>query len=1136
MNRETGEIENQPIKCIAKSNPLFQEFRLWQQLSNMRIYRRGGMDVDGYHDDTDVTSLFIPDLDTRARLFDYFISKKVIDMKSLLQCPILGLTKKEAEQYRWNYSEDKTFPAGETHTLIKEGLIKSNIDIDHLTSEKEMKLWHLLYSIDSFDEYKHALCTYANHQEWTEEQRNSFCSIFEKITVCKEKEYGSYSSKAIKKLLAVMRCGSHWSIDAIDANTLVRIKALKDSSTNSLFSERMLNVLSGISSVEQCQGLSLTQACYLIYGRHSETNDNYPWQSPDDINRFLNNFHQHSLNNPIVEQIVTESLRTIRDIWNKHGKPDEIHIELAREMKKTAAERKKLSESISEGEITNQRIRILLSELKNPEFGVENVRPHSPSQLELLKIYEEDAFLCASSEKMDTAAQAEYDEVKAIRDRITSTDAKKRPTRSELMRYKLWLEQRYVSPYTGRIIPLSRLFTEAYQIEHVIPQSRYFDDSLSNKVICEAEVNQLKGRMCGHEFIIAHHGEIVRLSGGGTVNILSVKSYEELINRLFSGNKRKLQKMMLNDIPEDFGQRQLVDSRYISRLMMQLLSKIVRQSDEEGNMETEAKSKNVIVTNGTITDRLKHDWGVTDVWNRIILPRFERLNNITSTTQFTTTTASGHTIPDMPIEMRQGFNKKRIDHRHHAMDAIVIACTTSNHINLLNNESAKSDRARYDLQHLLRQIEIYQDSDGQQHKVFREFIKPWGTFPNDVYNTLQNIIVSFKQNLRVINKGSNRYLSYHDEQNVLRTDRAGNPRKGHTQQVKGEQWAIRKPLHKDTVYGEVNLQLTKWVRIKEALKNPNSIANRELKHYIKQRIEEKRQLHYTDKQIADSIIKDLEQKADIWSEVRDGKIEVLYYTADTNDRYFATRKELVGYMASSKDATKAIAAITDSGIRKILLAHLSSEGGNAEQAFSADGIERMNANLMALNEGKHHQPIKRVRIFEQANKFPIGRNGINPQKYVEAAKGTNLFFVIYHDSNGNRGFATVPLNIVIDLQKEYKKEWKSHVLKRLQDKEIGLVPQNVELLYILSPGDLVYIPESTTPLTKHNIKPERIYKVVSCTSIQFMCISARVANPIVNKMEFTTSNKMERAITGEMIKEVCIPIKVDRLGNIVNIG
>lgn len=41
LDKETGEIKSFPVKCIAKSHPLFQEFRLWQFIINLRIYRKG---------------------------------------------------------------------------------------------------------------------------------------------------------------------------------------------------------------------------------------------------------------------------------------------------------------------------------------------------------------------------------------------------------------------------------------------------------------------------------------------------------------------------------------------------------------------------------------------------------------------------------------------------------------------------------------------------------------------------------------------------------------------------------------------------------------------------------------------------------------------------------------------------------------------------------------------------------------------------------------------------------------------------------------------------------------------------------------------------------------------------------------
>ena len=64
------------------------------------------------------------------------------------------------------------------------------------------------------------------------------------------------------------------------------------------------------------------------------------------------------------------------------------------------------------------------------------------------------------------------------------------------------------------------------------------------------------------------------------------------------------------------------------------------------------------------------------------------------------------------------------------------------------------------------------------------------------------------------------------------------------------------------------------------------------------------------------------------------------------------------------------------------------------------------------------------------------------------------------------------------------------------------------------------------------IDKRRIYKMVSSSGNQCFFILSSVAGTIVDKYEFSPLNKMERALTGEMIKEVCIPITIDRLGNI----
>lgn len=82
-------------------------------------------------------------------------------------------------------------------------------------------------------------------------------------------------------------------------------------------------------------------------------------------------------------------MRVVRDIWKQVGKIDEIHIELGREMKNPADKRKRMTTQILENENANLRIKALLAEFVNPEYGVENVRPYSPSQQEILRIYED---------------------------------------------------------------------------------------------------------------------------------------------------------------------------------------------------------------------------------------------------------------------------------------------------------------------------------------------------------------------------------------------------------------------------------------------------------------------------------------------------------------------------------------------------------------------------------------------------------------------------------------------------------------------------------------------------------------------------------------------------------------------------
>ncbi len=1062
VDKETGEIKIQHIKCIAKSNPFYQEFRLWQFVQNLRIFSRDGID------EKDVTGEYLQTEEDYVRLFNYLNERNEISQETFLK-EFLGLKKPKGKdtQYpcRWNYVEDKTYPCNETRYVLLKALKKANLSSDVLSTDMEYSLWHLLYSVEDKNEIVKALGKFAEKNGYS----CDFVEAFKNIPPFK-KEYGAYSEKAIKKLLSVMRVGSLWREEDLPKG-LWEIYQWNTSDADINIQERISNQGKSLTSLSDFRGLPVWMACYVIYGRHSESKDITRWKSPNDIKEFLQNFKQYSLRNPIVEQCVLETLRTVHDIWKTYGKIDEIHVELGRSMKSTADQRKRMSQTIQTNENTNIRIKQLLLELKN-DSNIEDVRPFSPMQQEILRIYEEGALMDLKPNDPD------YAEIS----RISSLAM---PTQSELLRYKLWLEQKYRSPYTGKTISLTKLFTPAYQIEHIIPKARFYDDSFSNKVICEAEVNQLKSNQLGYEFILSNGGRVVSCSAIGNVPIFTKEEYKAFVAEHYSGNRNKASKLMMDDIPEEFVQRQMNDSRYISRLIIGLLSNLVR---EEG--EVEANSKHVIPCTGGITDKLKEDWGLKDVWNKIVAPRFQRMNKLTESESFgrwEEKDGKRFFRTSVPMELQKGFSKKRIDHRHHAMDALVIALASRNVVSYLNNESARDTKRREDLKHLLC-------DKGQTIR------KPWESFTQDALQALSEIVVSFKHYTRVINKASN-YYEHYDENGVKRM----------IAQKGNDLWAIRKPLHKETVFGHVNLQRQKEVSLNIALNQVNNIVDRELRKQIL---------------LLQSEGKD-KKKIKAWFAERNEQFQghsvkkvAVYFFTDSDTPMVATRKVL-----DDTFDEKRIQSITDTGIQKILLNYLQTKDGDPKLAFSPEGIAQMNLDIAQYNGGKPHKPILRVRVSEpMGEKYNVGYKGNKNKKYVEAQGGTNLFFAIYEDEKGVRSYQTIPLNCVAERQKQ------------------GYLPvpdaneEGTPLKFWLSPNDLVYIPtaeERERRMADFPLCNNRIYKMVSATGNRCYFIKHEVASPIMDKVEFQSLNKIEKSLDGYNIKEVCWKLEVDRLGNII---
>src|SRR5690606_13849380 len=212
---------------------------------------------------------------------------------------------------------------------------------------------------------------------------------------------------------------------------------------------------------------------------------------------------KNSLRNPVVEKILNQMINVVNAAIESYGKPDEIRIELARELKKSAKEREEMTAAINRSTDDHEKFRIILQK----EFGLIHV------------------------------------------------------SRNDIIRYKLYkeLESRgYHTLYSNTYIAPNKLFSKEFDIEHIIPQSRLFDDSFSNKTLEYRSVNLEKGNDTAYDFLVKKEDE------SGLAN------YLQRIEGLFKQgaiSKAKFNKLKMKgaDIPDDFINRDLRDTQYIAR-------------------------------------------------------------------------------------------------------------------------------------------------------------------------------------------------------------------------------------------------------------------------------------------------------------------------------------------------------------------------------------------------------------------------------------------------------------------------------------------------------------------------------------------------------------------------------------------
>ena len=352
------------------------------------------------------------------------------------------------------------------------------------------------------------------------------------------------------------------------------------------------------------EGKQYSDACAAAGYNHSEKSLNKEQIENKVLDDKLELLPKNSLRNPVVEKILNQMINVVNSVIENYGKIDEIRVEMARELKKTAKEREEMTLSINQSKQAHEKI----ADIIKRDFGFAYV------------------------------------------------------SRNDILRYKLYMELKdngFHTLYSGTYIPYDQLFSNSFDIEHIIPKARLYDDSFANKTLEARSVNLSKSNKTAFDFVKEVYPERVEV-------------YKSIIADFFKRGiigKRKRDYLLMKeaDIPSDFLNRELNDTRYIAKKAIDILSRIV---------------KVVTPTTGAITDRLREDWQLIDIMKELNFSKYEAAGLVE--------TFIDHN--GKPIKKIKDWTKRN-DHRHHAMDALTIAFTKHDYIQYLNNLNARSDKS-----------------------------------------------------------------------------------------------------------------------------------------------------------------------------------------------------------------------------------------------------------------------------------------------------------------------------------------------------------------------------------------------------------------------------------------------------------
>lgn len=679
-------------KVCPKSSPLFQEFKIWQILNNLQVSvnlkqlkRKEGQTQPSLFNDIayDTHERFLTQeekdiLYKELSLKDKMSKKDVL--KLLFENPKeLDLNYKEVEGNRTMATFYKAFQEiinisghGEyDFTKMRSDDILSITKIifsglgyktdflyfNPLLEGKEMeiqpfyRLWHLVYSYsgDNSVTGNEALLNKIKEICGFEKE---YAKILANLSL--PLDYGSLSAKAIRKILPYMMRGYEYS-----------------------------------------------KACEMAGYNHSARSLTKEELEQKQYKSQLDEIRRNSLRNPVVEKILNQMINLVNEIVKTYGKPDEIRIELARELKKSQEERELLDAAIRKNTAEKDSLRKELEE----EFGFLHV------------------------------------------------------TRNDILRYKLYKELKmngYKTLYSNTYIPREELFSDRFDIEHIIPKARLFDDSYSNKTLELKDINVQKGDMTAYDFVESKYDETYLQN--------YISRIEDLYNqKVISRTKRNNLLTRNAEIPSDFLDRELRDSQYIALKAREILEEMVPY---------------VVTTTGSVTARLREDWQLVNIMKEL---NWSKYNAVGLTDHYTDKKGNN-------VDVIKNWTKRN-DHRHHAMDALTIAFTKRSIVQYLNNLNARGDKSSSI--YAIEQKELHRND---KNKIVFNAPIPLDLFRAEAKKHLESILVSIKAKNKVVTKNINKTKT----------------KDGYQKRI---QLTPRGALHNETIYGKIRTYEAEYKKV-----------------------------------------------------------------------------------------------------------------------------------------------------------------------------------------------------------------------------------------------------------------------------------------------------------------------------------